>query len=248
MIGLSKLTAPIWERLRGPGAARQSHLMRAFYSELLPKGALVFDIGANIGTMTAIFASLGAKVVAVEPNPDCAKHIERSTSRESVQVVQAAVGERTGSAELQVSDRKDKMSSLSSEWVQAITQGNRGYAGQWNRKLTVPLATLDSLIERFGMPSYIKIDVEGYEEQVLGGLSKCPALLSFEFNTTFLAPALRALDHNIFRDASFNYTLVDPVKFELEEWVDRDEIKQNIQNLGSRSGLGDIFVRWQAQP
>src|SRR5215475_10865006 len=133
MLGLSKLTAPVWERLRGAGAARQSRRMRAFYSELLPKDTLVFDIGDNVGTMTAIFASLGMRVVAVEPNPDCAMHIERSTSRECVQVVQAAAGEKNGSAELQVSDRKDKMSSLSRDWVQAVTQGNQRYAGQWNR-------------------------------------------------------------------------------------------------------------------
>jgi FkbM family methyltransferase len=242
MLGLSKVTAPIWERLRGLGAARQSRLMRAFYSELLPKGALVFDIGANVGTMTAIFTSLGAKVVAVEPNPDCAKHIERSSSREAVQVVQAAVGEKTGSGELHVSDRKDKMSSLSSAWVQAVSNGNHEYAGQWNRKLTVPMVTLDSLIERFGTPFYIKIDVEGYEEAVLKGLSRCPPLLSFEFNRTFLEPALRALDNSIFDLMLFKYTLVDPVKFELHGWVTRDELKQQIQSLHPTAGLGDIFV------
>jgi FkbM family methyltransferase len=243
MLGLSKLTAPIWERLRGRGAVRQSRLMRAFYSSLLPKRALVFDIGANVGTMTTIFASLGGRVVAVEPNPDCAKHIERALSRDVVQVLQAAVGERNGFAELNVSDRKDKMSSLSSDWVQAVSRANQRYIGHWNRKLKVPMITLDSLIERFEMPFYIKIDVEGYEEEALKGLSKCPPLLSFEFNRMFLGPALRSVDNAIFDRSSFNYTLVDPVKFELQDWVTRDELKQDILDLKSSSGLGDIFVR-----
>jgi FkbM family methyltransferase len=242
-LGLSRVTGPIWERLRGGRAVRQSRLMREFYAALLPKGALVFDIGANMGTMTAIFAALGAKVVAVEPNPDCATHIERSTSRDAVDVLQAAVGERDGSAELNVSDRKDKMSSLSVKWCQAVSNGNRDYAGMWNRKLTVPMVTLDSLIQRHGLPFYIKIDVEGYEEQALKGLSKRPPLLSFEFNRMFLEPALRALDNSIFEGASFNYTLIDPVKFELPGWVDREELKKTISDSKDARGLGDIFVR-----
>jgi FkbM family methyltransferase len=243
VLGLNKVTSPIWERLRGGRAMQQSRLMRAFYSSLLPKAALVFDIGANVGTMTTIFASLDAKVVAVEPNPDCARHIELTTSRDAVEVVQAAVGERNGLAELEVSDRKDKMSSLSVEWCEAVSRGNRDYVGMWNRKLTVPMITLDSLIQRYGLPFYIKIDVEGYEEQVLKALSRCPPLLSFEFNRTFLEPALRALDSRIFNEATFNYTLVDPVKFELENWVDRGELKKSMLGSKCAPGLGDIFVR-----
>jgi FkbM family methyltransferase len=243
VFGLNKLASPIWTRLRGGRAVRQSRFMRAFYSSLLAKDALVFDIGANVGTMTTIFASLGARVVAVEPNPDCARHIELTTSRSTVQVLQAAVGERNGLAELEVSDRKDKMSSLSGEWREAVSQGNRDYAALWNRKLTVPMITLDSLVQRYELPFYIKIDVEGYEEQVLKALSKCPPLLSFEFNRMFLESALRALDNSIFDQASFNYTLVDPVKFELQDWVNRDQLRKRILESKSAAGLGDIFVR-----
>jgi FkbM family methyltransferase len=242
-LGLNKITSPIWERLRGGRAVQQSRLMRIFYSSLLPKGALVFDIGANVGTMTTIFASLGARVIAVEPNPDCARHIELTTSRDAVQVLQAAVGGSNRLAELQVSDRKDKISSLSTEWREAVTKGNQDYAGMWNRHLTVPMITLDSLVQRYQIPFYIKIDVEGYEDQVLNGLSQCPPLLSFEFNSMFLEPALGALDSAIFEEASFNYTLVDPVKFELANWVGRDELRKRIQGSQFAPGLGDIFVR-----
>jgi FkbM family methyltransferase len=217
--------------------------MRAFYSSLLPKDPLVFDVGANVGTMTIIFASLGAQVVAVEPNPDCARHIEFITSRNAVAVLQAAIGEKNGIAELHVSDRKDKMSSLSRDWCEAVSKGNPAYAGLWNRKLTVPMITLDALIERYGLPAYIKIDVEGYEDQVLKALSKCPPLLSFEFNRMSIEPALMSLDNDIFEGASFNYTLVDPVKFELENWVDRYELKKRILGSQDAPGLGDIFVR-----
>jgi FkbM family methyltransferase len=243
VFGLSRATAPLWERLRGGKAMRQSRLMRDFYSELLPKGALVFDIGANIGTMTRLFLSLGARVVAVEPNPDCARHIELTTSGDSVEVLQAAAGETNGLAILKVSDRKDKMSSLSDEWRDAVSRENAVYAGMWKREVTVPTVTLDTLIKRYGEPRYIKIDVEGYEERVVKGLSQCPSLLSFEFNRVFLEPALRAVDGAIFDDAVFNYTLIDPARFELEEWVGRSELRKAIVGLEEGRGLGDIFVR-----
>jgi hypothetical protein len=105
------------------------------------------------------------------------------------------------------------------------------------------MVTLDSLIARFGSPSYIKIDVEGCEDQVLSGLSNCPPLLSFEFNRVFLEPALRALDNPIFANAEFNYTSVDPVKFELPNWVDKDQLKQHLAGTNSVAGIGDIFAR-----
>jgi FkbM family methyltransferase len=243
VLGLSKLTGPLWEWLRGGRAIRQSRLMREFYSVLLPKGAVVFDIGANIGTMTRVFASEGAKVIAVEPNPDCIRHIERTTSRDAVEVLQAAVGEVNGLGVIRISDRKDKMSSLSAEWREAVAKDNRDYAGMWKREITVPLITLDTLIHRYGLPFYIKIDVEGYEEHVLRGLSGRPALLSLEFNRLLLAPVLRALDSAVFAEASFNFTLIDPVRFELAEWTDREGLKDRLSNLRDGPALGDIFAR-----
>ena len=217
--------------------------MRQFYSSLLTDGALVFDVGANVGTMTQVFASVGAKVIAIEPNPDCVRHIELATDRKTVEVLQAVAGETNGLGVLHVSDRKDKMSSLSAEWRETVSKENRDYTGMWKRELTVPMITLDALIKRYGLPAYIKIDVEGYEEQVLKGLCQLPTLLSFEFNRLLLDPVWRALDSAIFDTARFNYTLVDPVKFELSEWTDREGIKEKIMSLGSGPGLGDIFAR-----
>ena len=182
IFGLSRVTAPIWEMLRGGKSIRQSRRMQEFYSSLVPDGALVFDLGANVGTMTRVFSSLGARILAVEPNPDCVRHIELTTSRKAVEVLQAAVSDTNGLAVLKVSDRKDKMSSLSDEWRDTVSKQNADYVGMWNRELTVPSVTLDTLTERCGRPYYIKIDVEGHEEQVIQGLSHLPPLLSFEFN------------------------------------------------------------------
>lgn len=243
VFGLNKIAAPLQEILRGGAALRKTRLIRDFYSQILPADSLVFDIGANIGDLTRVFAALGARVVAVEPNSDCVRHIELTTERDRVETLQAAAGGKNGLGVLGISDRKDKMSSLSREWRDAMEKANSDYAGMWKREAMVPVITLDSLIERYGMPQYIKIDVEGFEEQVLRGLSSPPQLLSFEFNRAFFDALPHILKMKIFENAEFNFTLVDPCKFALGEWTDSEHLLQALTSPSCGAGVGDVFAR-----
>jgi len=76
----------------------------------------------------------------------------------------------------------------------------------------------------------------------LSGLSQFPPLLSFELNKVFLQPVLRALDAPAFKNAAFNYTLVDPVNFELPDWITGSDLKARLC-AADGPGLGDIFVK-----
>jgi tRNA G37 N-methylase Trm5 len=57
---------------------RRRHRMYRLYSEFVSAGDLVFDIGANIGDYAEMFARLGARVVAVEPNPELIVDLKKS--------------------------------------------------------------------------------------------------------------------------------------------------------------------------
>ena len=93
------------------------------------------------------------------------------------------------------------------------------------------------------MPYFIKIDVEGYEESVLNGLSTQPALLSFEFNTAFLGAAFRCLESAVFAtDSMFNLAFGDPSGFELNGWVKRERIQSVMTEMKTAGRYGDIFV------
>ena len=218
--------------------------MTSFYSGLIPPNSLVFDIGANVGGFSFVFASTGARVVAVEPNADCVRHIQLSFQTEAIQVVMAAAGPRDGLAQLNLSDERDDISSLSVEWIATMKERHPQYAGLWSRQVTVPMVALDTLVKHYGMPYFIKIDVEGFEESVLDGLSVQPELLSFEFNAATTDAAINCIDKPVIARASvFNFAYGDPTHFELLEWVSREQLKTILLAMDRRDRHGDIFVK-----
>jgi FkbM family methyltransferase len=251
LLWMSGLHAPVrslYSATLGRQAAAAQCAMTDFFRKFLPPDELVFDIGANAGVMSAAFASVGARVVAVEPNSDCVRHIQLSYSGKRIQVIQAAVGARNGLAVLNVSDEWDVTSSLSKDWMEAIQKKDQRYRGNWPRKTVVPLLTLDALIEHFGVPYFIKIDVEGFEEQVLSGLAIQPRLLSFEFHHAFIRASLRCLDLDVFAPGS-TFNLVSnsswgyPARFDSEIWLEKEELRQRLLGFSDGDNQGDIFVK-----
>ena len=221
------------------GSSLKAHRrsIEQFYRPLLRPRSLVFDIGANVGVFSSIFASLDTKVIAVEPNADCVRHIQLCYP--DIETIQAAVGIKNGLITLHISDGLDELSSASPAWIGAV-QKEEGYGDIWKRHMTVPEVTLDALIEHYGDPDYIKIDVEGFEEEVLGGLSRQPNLLSFEFHTDCLDAALRCVDR-FDHTSGYNFAFEDPIRFELSNWVDHVQIKKALNWVGTHR-YGDVFV------
>ena len=143
----------------------------ALLAGLLKKGDLVFDVGANVGNKTRVFLGLGARVVAFEPQANCVAELRaRIGSRGDFTIEQCALGAKSGEATLYV-QANSVASSLLKSW------GNRTIG-----HVKVPVRTMDDMIHKYGVPKYVKIDVEGYELEVLKGLSRCIPLLSLEYH------------------------------------------------------------------
>lgn len=158
--------------------------MRALYAHFLRPGDLVFDIGSHVGDRVSAFRRLGCRVVAVEPQPALVRVLRLLYGRSpAVKIEAAAIGARVGELMLQLNLPNPTVATGSPDFV-AAAKGAEGWAEQrWNGTLKVPMTTLDALIGRHGRPSFVKIDVEGLEHEVLRGLSSAVPALSFEFTT-----------------------------------------------------------------
>ncbi len=218
----------------------------AFYSQFVRKGDLCFDIGANLGDRTEVFLALGATSVAVEPQDYCVRRLRKKFRKsQQVFVVPKAVGDREGTAEMMVSNFH-ALSSLSNEWVNSVKAGHRLGVYTWDGRVTVPLTTLKILIEEYGRPTFCKIDVEGFELQVLKTLSEPIDILSFEYNPEFTEAAIRCV-HLLsgIRMDRFNYSVGESMSFALDRWITSREMCDTLASLPESMIYGDVYAASQ---
>ncbi|MEM7683089.1 MAG: FkbM family methyltransferase [Planctomycetota bacterium] len=146
-------------------------------------GDLVFDIGAHMGRFALAARRLGARVVAVEPNPATARELRglHGPDRDLFRLVQAAVGSEAGHADLQINAHRHSMCTLSDRFVEQ-TRKHAAWAAddRWDNTVRVPVVTLDRLVSEHGTPKLLKLDVEGFELAALQGLSTAPDVVCFE--------------------------------------------------------------------
>lgn len=217
-----------------------------FYSQLVSKGDLCFDIGANNGNRTKIFLKLDTRVIAVEPQEKCVKILKELYQHHgSFTLVQSVLGASEGEAEMMMSDA-DTLSSLSTEWVEAVRKSGRFSNFTWDKKIKVQMTTIDNLIEKYGRPAFIKIDVEGFEFEVVKGLTQPVGALSIEFTPEHLDPTFNCLDHLAsIGPISLNYSMNETMMFALEDWVDSKEMVSILTGFkNNRSLFGDVYIRF----
>lgn len=222
---------------------RQVRQLRDFYRLFIPKGSLVFDIGANAGEYTRCFLWLGARVVAAEPNPLLAGELA-GVRNSSLTVLPVAVGEKPARMTLHISTQSE-LSTLSQEWLDIARKADRLASNRWSSEAEVDVTTLDAMIRNHGVPHFIKIDVEGFESSVLDGLSTMPRYLSFEFNSEWPAATIACLKKPCFPEgARFNYIAGDrDLSFALPQWITASQMIAVARTELTKLDFGDIFVR-----
>lgn len=215
-----------------------------FYRSLIPESGLVFDVGCNHGNRAKIFVRLAARVIGVEPQPACARFLKSVFENEPRFVLeQTALGAVDGHAEMLVSS-SHTISSLSNEWVNAVKASGRFGSSNWNESVRVPVTTLDRLIAKHGIPAFIKIDVEGFEDQVLAGLSQPVPLLSLEFTPEFLSSTWKCVDHlSTLGPYEYQISLGESMTFAQPAWMSSEQLK-NVMEEVPRKAFGDIYARW----
>lgn len=226
------------------GDAAREAAMDALYGRFAGPGDLAFDIGSHVGDRIGAFRRLGARVVAVEPQTDCA-HVIRTLYGDDADVtlVEAACGRQRGRAVLHVNSANPTVTTASEDFINAAA-GAGGWEGQvWDREIEVEVTTLDDLIGQFGQPRFVKIDVEGFEADVLAGLSSALPALSFEFTTIQRDVALRCVGRLLdLGDYRFNAGIGETQALQLDDWVGGRQIKTFIQSLPHEANSGDVYA------
>ncbi len=225
-----------------PGKKRR---MKRLYSEFIREGSLAFDIGSHIGNRIVPWLELGGRVVAVEPNPVCISILRFLHGRRGgMELVPAAVGSRSGSAVLYTDPANPTLSTISEKWIRRVSISSPFRAIRWSREDKTDMLTLDQLIDRFGIPDFCKIDVEGSELEVLRGLSVPLPALSVEYIPSSPEIAIAAVERLCeLGEYRFNLSRRETMSFLHEEWIERSTVLLFLRSLEENDFAGDVYAR-----
>ncbi len=219
--------------------------LKRLYRPFLGPGDLAFDIGAHVGNRSRVWAGLGAKVVAIEPQADLAAWLRwQFGGRDDITVLETALAASPGRASMHVDPTNPTVTTLSSDWIEQVTRTDGFKDVAWKAPVEIEATTLDRLIRAHGMPDFCKIDVEGFEAEVLKGLSQPIKALSLEFLPAAIEVAIEAIDllENLGR-YRYNVSFGEGMAFDLTDWQQADRMKDWLlqQQGGHRSG--DVYAR-----
>ena len=223
-----------------PGRARR---MTAFYADVVTAGDLCFDVGAHLGNRTRVLAGLGCKVVAVEPHPYLAKYLrEKVASNPNVVVEEAAVAPLAGVVTLYYQPRNLTISSLRLDWPETL-MGHRSPSSAFSEGVTVAAVTLADLIAKYGVPKYLKLDIEGTDVEVLKTLSQPLAVISFEHVPHLAAQTAEAVAILAkLAPYRFNFFPRETHRFRLMSAVSGAELLEALRESSARKWSSDVFA------
>lgn len=242
-LGLYRIARFLRNRFGQPSSlSKQIELLRDLYGAFIRPEDLVFDIGASRGDRTDVFLSLKARVTAVEPNGYLAERLRREFRFSRVVIEPLALGARAGILPLHHCGNPE-LSSLSGRWIDKM-RNTQFPEMNWERIEMVPVTTLDNLVRQHGEPAFVKLSVEGFENEVLRGLNRPVQALSFEVTAGDLEMADECFSHLMRLDAyEFNVSRDDAFRLEMSRWSGAAE---TLYFLASREGswrTADIYAR-----
>ena len=210
---------------------------------------LVFDVGLNLGNKTRYLLSLGAKVVGFEPQEDCCDKAKSNLSVYNLigkfKAKNIALSDSIGEADFYKSP-EHYLSTMSTEFIEE-SKKERFKNSHWGSKTTVETSTLDQQISEHGQPKYIKIDVEGFEYNVLKGLTKPVKYISIEFTPELYHNTEKCLDYLCDLNNGkclYNYVYRENDHYLFDEWQDIKNIKEYLSNVKDfKYEFGDIFIK-----
>jgi len=217
-----------------------------FYMQFLKAGDIYFDVGANYGNRIEPIKNANLEIIAIEPQLECVKYL-KWRYKNMITIIPYGLGEKEGKKTMYISNAHT-LSSFSNEWINATKESGRFSQYNWDNQRDINITTLDNLIIEYGIPQFIKIDVEGYEFEVLKGLSRPIKMISFEYTVPerkiSVFDCIGRIKEISGDNAYFNYSIGESMEWALTKWLSYEEIIQEIEsNRFLDSGFGDLYAK-----
>jgi FkbM family methyltransferase len=191
-------------------------------------------------------------VVAVEPDELNRKILEQKFleyrfKKKPVVVVGKAVSDSQTVETMWIDAPGSAKNSLSRKWVKALRDDKErfGKGLNFSQKRRVETITLEQLIDAYGQPFFIKIDVEGYEVNVLRGLQRPVPFVSFEVNLPQFRPeGLECIEllERVAAQGRFNFTADCRKGLAMQRWLEKSEFEEILRNCDKEC----IEIFWAA--
>lgn len=219
--------------------------LHRFYHQWIHPGNLCFDIGAHIGAQSATWLNLGARVVALEPNPRLFRYLQRRfRNKTQIAMHNDAIGEQPGQLALYISSIAPTVSTMSDVNWRTTIHDRSSFDVQWDREHLVNVLTLQQLIDQYGIPDFIKLDVEDYEYQALAGLHTEVPFLSFEYFSYQKEQSTRCIQRlETLGSYVYNVSFREYFTLNYDRWMSAEEILRWVADRDPDAHSGDIYAR-----
>lgn len=231
-----------------PAIRRQLNRKKNFYLFVLKgiesNNKLVFDVGANEGFVTDIFLKLQYKVVAIEPDEDNLNILRsRFKNNKNLTIEPFALGKQDGAERIYTPLKQHALTTLSKKWKTIVESKQHEDCDEFTKEEKyIQTTTLNKLIEKYGHPGYVKVDAEGYESEILKGLSYSIPLLSFEcILPEFYQETLDCMRCLILINHACTFNISVNNEFIFNEFVSHEIIQEKISYLSNITA--EVFAK-----
>lgn len=212
---------------------------------IISEGTLVFDVGCNLGSKAEEYLKYNTKVIGFEPQPKCVAVLRNKfANNNNVVIEEIGLDSKSGTSVIYEASYHS-ISSMSLDFINTVKK-ERFADYSWGNEIPINVDTLDNMISKYGLPGYIKIDVEGYELNVLKGLTKKINVISIEFNPEMCSNSIECINYldSLNGGSVYNYGSQNNGYFEFNDWVSKDEIINYIESINDfQIEFGDIYIK-----
>lgn len=204
---------------------------------------LAFDIGANIGLWSLSNVNNYDKIVAIEASPFTFQKLLNNAKHNNIVLLNYAVCNNNGNDIIFYQASFDTLSTINKNW---LTSPESRFYNYPFTEIICKTITIDNLIEQFGIPDLIKIDVEGGEYECILSLSQKVKLLCFEWASEMLPMILNCINYltnlgytEFYIQKGDDYTFLPSS----DNFYDLPTLKKLLSNMIDKIDWGMIWCR-----